>query len=191
MAHGAAGGHFHLDDNNKPIVRNLYDYFTGSTGGKLDQSKGILLIGAVGSGKTTLMRLFGEFMRSLDWQKGFKVFNCAQICAEYAELQNEAFDKYTYNKLGQCRGAVEICLDELGREPLTATHYGNKVDVMQHILQTRYTMFQESGVRTFATTNMSFEQLRVRYDGANGAYLTDRFREMFNIVIFPGTSRRK
>ena len=49
---------YSLDQNNlKAVFNTLFLYFTGSQESDLDLSKGILLIGNVGSGKTLIMQI--------------------------------------------------------------------------------------------------------------------------------------
>ena len=80
-----------------------------------------------------------------------------------------------------------MCFDELGRETIPANYYGQKLNVMQHILHIRYSLWQSTGVKTFITTNDDPSAIESKY----GDFIRDRNREMFNIVLLQGKSRRK
>lgn len=77
--------------------------------------------------------------------------------------------------------------DELGREPIPGVYYGQKLNVMQHIIHVRYSLWQLAKLRTFVTTNMDAEEVENLY----GDYIRDRRKEMFNIIPLTGESRRK
>jgi hypothetical protein len=64
-----AGREFLLDENNETIIKGLCCYFTGNTHAAaygLDLSKGILLLGGVGCGKTTIMKAFSANFGQID-----------------------------------------------------------------------------------------------------------------------------
>ena len=175
------GGRFVVDERNRPIVSDLFNYFMGIDG-NLDLTKGLWLEGPVGTGKSTLMRVFSAFTRKM--QKGFKVFACSEITTCYSIDGN--LDMFLKNEHGVLGVPVEICFDELGREPVPAGYYGNKMNVMQHILHIRYSLWQTGWLRTFVTTNMDADNIGTIY----GDYIRDRRKEMFNIIPVTGESRR-
>src|SRR4030042_4439464 len=65
-----SGRHFIIDERNKRHISNLFNYLIGIEG-ELDQNKGIWLQGGLGTGKSTLMQVFAEFMR--EYGNGWKV----------------------------------------------------------------------------------------------------------------------
>lgn len=172
---------FVIDKDNLHPLLVLFDYFLGIKG-QLDLNKGLLLSGSIGTGKTTLMKIFSEVMRRR--QMGFKVYNCTSVCQTYASSGD--LDLFLENRNGYIASPVPICFDEIGREPKTAKYFGSELNVMQHILHMRYGLFQSHGVKTFATTNCDPNEIELFY----GAYIRDRIREMMNIVVFEGESRR-
>lgn len=175
-------GSFVVDDANRLLVGNLFDYFMDVENSSLDPHKGIWLMGSIGTGKTTLMSLFAEFMRN--WGKGFKMHICSQIATDYASTGS--LDAYTYNRDGFSGRAVPMCFDDLGREPEVSSYFGQRLNVMQHILHVRYWLWQNEGLRTFVTTNCTPDNLETIY----GSFVRDRVREMFNVLVLDGASRR-
>lgn len=181
VAGNAVRGGFVVDDSNRQIVSALFLYFLGLPG-PLDFRKGLWLEGPVGTGKSTLMIVFAAFMQYLE--RGFKVYICSDVTNEYSLTGN--LDLYLSNRYGIIKGPAEMCFDELGREPVPAGYYGNKMNVLQHILHIRYNYWRTQGVRTFVTTNMDAERVGQFY----GLYIRDRRKEMFNVVPLLGASRR-
>lgn len=76
-------------------------------------------------------------------------------------------------------------MDEHGREPSDAKHFGTGLNVIQTVLQLRYEFRHE--YCTYATTNLELDDIPSRY----GIYIADRCKEMFNIVHVGGETRRQ
>lgn len=178
---------FVIDDRNREIVANLFNYFLGLDG-RYDLSKGLWLMGDVGTGKSSLMYIFSTFMQKM-LRNGFKVHICAKVSNDYSV--NGDLDAYTYNLSGYSGVPVPMCFDELGRETIPANYFGQKLNVMQHILHIRYSIWQTSKVKTYITTNCDTELVHELYDGSSDRFISDRCREMFNVIAMTGSSRRK
>lgn len=147
--------------------------------------KGLLLCGGVGTGKTTLMKVF-----QLNKRRAYKIVSCKSIAAKYADVGNEAIHEYSgaihvlttrdyfyQNQLG-------VCFDDLGDED-SRKNYGNQANVMADIIQNRY----DSGVPYYfshITTNLTMEEVESFY----GTRVRSRIREMFNIIELSGEDRR-
>lgn len=167
---------------DRTLLNGLFLYFTGSPNSPYDLRKGLWLEGIVGAGKTTLMNVFREFR--VTFSKGFLLSTAAEIACGYSE--SGSLDTYVNNAHGYSRKPITLCVDELGREPIPAMHYGNKLNVMQHILHQRYNLWQSRGVVTHVTTNLTAKEIINRYD----YYVFDRCRQMFNIITINGCSKR-
>lgn len=177
---------FKYDQYNTDVIKNLFLYFTGQKG-EYDLRKGIWLMGGNGTGKTSLLYIFSEF--GIRRFKGFKVYDCTEIVNDYA--MNGDLDSYTNNKLGKSRQAVNMGFDELGREYIPANHFGQKLNVMQHILHIRYNLWRKEGVQTYITTNCDVDEIHKLYDKPDDSFISDRIREMYNVIVLGGKSRRK
>ena len=172
---------FETNDSNRELINNLFFYVLNDKRCIWDQKKGILFYGVPGTGKSTLIKILGEFQRKFG--RGFKVVNCASISAEFATYGIEALNESTWNDGFRGINPVERAFDELGREVLPARHYGNEMNVMQHILQIRYDL----KIKTHLTTNIIGFEIEKRY----GTHIYDRCIEMFNFIEVKGESFRK
>ena len=79
---------------------------------------------------------------------------------------------------------MNLIIDEVGREPIPASNYGTKMNVLQFLLQLRYD--NRRTCITHVTTNATPESLEPLY----GDYVADRCKEMFNFMEFNGESLR-
>ena len=173
---------FMIDGSNKQLVTDLFNYFNNIEG-RYNLHKGLWLYGDIGTGKSSLMRVFSEYQKqSLN---GFKIHICDGISNDYGRSGN--LDEYTYNQYGYIGKPVWMCFDELGRETIPANHFGTKLNVMQHILHIRYSLWQSQRLKTFVTTNCDPLQIETLY----GDFIRDRVREMFNVILIEGKSRRR
>lgn len=181
VAREQTGGMFKIDASNKQIVSDLFNYFMGIPG-HLDLDKGLWLDGPPGTGKSTLMFVFSKFMQRLN--DGFKIHICSLVSSEYASTGN--IDRYLLNLDGYCKGPVSMCFDELGREPIPAKFFGTDLNVFQHILHIRYSLWQQRRLKTYVATNLTPDAVQDLY----GDFIRDRRKEMFNLVAVTGKSRR-
>ncbi|MDR1884272.1 MAG: hypothetical protein LBR26_16050 [Prevotella sp.] len=173
---------FTVDDSNRHIINDMFFYFNGMKG-PYSLDKGLWIRGDIGTGKSSIINLFSLYKKQ--FFDGFKIHICSKVSNDYAI--NGDLDKYTYNEKGYPGGPVSMCFDELGRETIPANHYGQKLNVMQHIIHIRYSLWQSYGVKTFVTTNDDAKDVEDKY----GLFIRDRAREMFNVVLMTGKSRRK
>lgn len=135
-------------------------------------TKWVLLAGNMGTGKTTLLRLFAQAYGIIERQP-VKLYSTAKFCLEYGNSGEQAI-------LDNEHGLM--CIDDLGVEPKTQNRYGTVSDPISTLLFLRY----ESKARTFCSTNLDAAKLKARY----GNRLADRFKEMFEVVAFTGESKR-
>lgn len=149
----------------------------------LDYRKGLFLYGPVGSGKSTLLKGLQKYMNSIkrrdvlnDDRIGFFWKSASELANSYAGSGQE--------KLLQWCADCNLLIDELGREPRPAKHYGTELNVIQFLLQLRYD-HRFSNV-THLTSNIRPVDVMPMY----GDYISDRFREMFNIIHWGGESKR-
>lgn len=175
---------FVIDDDNRHLINSMFYYVNGKSHPRymLDPSKGVLLWGPVGTGKSTIIRILGELLR-LHGQ-GYATINCSYLATQYATKGLEALNSSTINETEIGIKPVNRAFDELGREPVPAKYYGNDLNVMQYIFQCRYEI--RDRVKTFATTNLRPDGLT----GLYGQYIADRIGEMFTVVELKGKSRR-
>ncbi len=187
---------FQVTDQNEKELHALALYFTQSENFlKLKQleapslTKGILLRGQVGTGKTLAMRLFNNFLSEVN-VRGFRILACRHAVREYRQEGDKALERYgrkCYSSDPDQRRPLVICFDDLGVEDTKAKSYGNEPSVMGDILMDRYEAFIRDGMLTHVTTNLTNAQLKETY----GLRIYDRMKEMFNVIKMEGKSFRK
>lgn len=183
-----------VDDQNREVVDLLLWYFSGDASfdrqrDGFNLEKGLLLMGNVGTGKTTLMRLFSRNKRQC-----YNVIPCARIAALYARDGAEAlraFYEAHYEPAGDFRvfnqRQIGYCFDDLGTENVKK-NYGNELNVMEDIILARYDRrYEFPWFQTHITTNLTFDEIEQYY----GSRVRSRIREMFNIIVLDGEDRRK
>lgn len=159
----------------KLFAYNIDDFETCKDLG-LDPKKGILLIGPVGCGKTTLMKVFSFLAHK---RNQFIVRPTREITAEFVDQGFPILAKYGKTYKG-------FCFDDLGVEQ-SIKHFGNECNVIGEILLSRYEFMKVHRRITHATTNLNANDLEKIY----GNRVRSRLREMFNVITFPSTTPDK
>ena len=192
---------FVIDDNNRDILRFLLLYFNEcplaeevfpGRGYKLH--KNLILMGAVGVGKTLLMQIFSEYLRRVGNPRYFQCVSVTQVVNHY-KLHNN-MDLYTYNE-EDLRGfqinPYHICLNDIGMD--NAPFYGvDTLSVMNDFLHARNELWSNLAISdrrfTYLTTNLNVKQLGDTFKRKDAFGRTvDRFKT-FKVIDCPGESRR-
>lgn len=167
------------------VVKRLCCYFAGDkrfniASREWDLSKGILLFGGVGVGKSTLMQIF-----QVNQSFSYRLISCRQAESEFLIDGPATLDRYSVNYPTAVNsnpfGHTEIgyCFDDLGTENPGTKHFGNVKNVMTDILLNRYDSKMDKR-STHLTTNLNVDEIEATY----GTRVLDRMREMFNIIGF-------
>ncbi|WP_207420218.1 AAA family ATPase [Desertivirga brevis] len=146
----------------------------------IDLRKGLLTVGPVGCGKTSLMQIL-QHMKIID--KPYQIVSVRDVCMKFTEKGFSVIREYGATAQKQ---APIFCFDDLGCEPNTR-FFGAQTNVMKEILLSRYDLFMQKGVPTHVTTNLSASELESMY----GSRVRSRLREMFNQIVFPADSYDK
>ncbi len=171
-----------IDELNRKIFYALCLYFTGDSEfenlGDFSLSKGIMLMGPVGCGKTSMMRLFTSNQRA-----SYSVKSCLQIAESYVDddiLESHTrLIKVPVNGNPYRQSEYGVCFDDLGIEDVRK-RFGNTTNVMAYILTRRYDSVPTRKY-THITTNLSANDIENYY----GARVRSRMSEMFNQLVFP------
>ena len=170
-----------IDNITKLIAYFLNDEFTSNQLG-IDLTKGILLSGPVGCGKTTLMTLMKYVAPK---ENKFYIKTCRDISFEFIKEGYEIIHRYSRGSYSQSEYR-NYCFDDLGVES-NLKYYGNECNVMAEIILSRYDLFISRKVITHITTNLSASEIETMY----GNRVRSRFRAMLNLIAFDKTTQDK
>ena len=182
------GDEYEINDDNKEVVAALCLYFAKDSRFKGSLSKGILLMGKPGTGKTHLMNFFSKNPHA-----SYIVPTCKHIAEQYrngwSSNEMDTIQYYSVLKraeIGHPFNQTELgaCFGDLGAES-EANSYGNKKNVMEEILFNRYETHLPFNMTHF-TTNLDVDDIERIY----GSRMRDRLREMCNVFILQGKSFR-
>ena len=179
------GKKFRLYPEDAEIILQLISWFIQAaemahkTG--IDLEKGIMLLGPVGCGKTSLMNI-SRFLLAADKRHSMK--SCREITFEFIKDGYEIFHRYTKGSFSpHAFEPKAYCFDDLGLENVM-NYYGNQCSVMSEILLSRYDLFHSFGMITHLTTNLNSKDIESMY----GLRVRSRCREMFNLLRFDSTA---
>lgn len=177
--------HYKIDVHNASIFDALCYYFTGDKrfeelSPDLSLKKGIMLYGAIGCGKTEMMRVISK-----NTFRPFIINPVRKITDAYADKKGgvQALKEYSsmlevYPHLNLGIANCGRCFDDLGTEE-NRKNFGNEINVMQDIL---YKIYDERLAGNFhLTTNLTTDEIEEYY----GKRIRSRMREMFNVLEFP------
>ena len=152
-------------------------------------SKGLLLSGPVGVGKTELLKLFTK-----NKKQSFHLISVYEIEESCKSRGVDFFKTYTGYVPGWggtekhfYQNNIGWAFDDVGRESVVFD-FGNKSDIISKLIQVRYLNKEKIPFNTLhMTTNLTPDEIEKRYDYA----VKSRLREMFNYIQVKGSDRRK
>lgn len=156
---------FFLSDEEKKVYQDFSDYLKGV--GEFDQSKGVFVRGVVGCGKTIMFRMAQRYSGTV--RRKFKMVNAETIVCNFES--KSSIDRFFID---------EWCFDDLGTED-KANNYGKGVEIFKRLIESRYDLWKNYGVRTHFTSNVSNDIILERY----GERAYERLKEMCNVVKYP------
>lgn len=134
-----------------------------------DTKKGILLLGPVGVGKTTLVKECKKKLHTGDY-RGLMFNSIHDIVINYMKDGINSIS-FTY----------EI-IDDIGTEQIP-NNYGTKLDVFELIIQQ---MYNKNFERLCLTSNLSVKELQERY----GERVVSRLNQMCHVIVLDDTNLR-
>jgi len=168
---------FVIDDNNEPVIKQLYYFATSNRSFAGDLNKGILLQGKYGCGKTVLLETYSLLHNHI--VRKFSLNYPLLSFIKSVELQ-EQIRKQSVNMFVR----KPLIIDEFGRESKTVQDYGNITRPLSELLSLR----SDAGMLTHGTTNFILNTLSS--DEFYGGMIGDRLKTMFNFITLYGESRR-
>lgn len=197
-----------VDDHNRSILTAIKLYalrdkrFESEGYGMLH--KGLMLRGLQGCGKTMILRMLADVgplqrhdgivhsiseLKQRGWGDMVKLgiynlsdfYSCVSIEHEYRQKDGE---KYVDSIRRINRPLV---FDDLGFERSETMNFGNRVNIMEGLIQSRYDMFVNQGIATHFSTNLvNSDEMEKVY----GPRIRSRIREMCNVFTFESEDGR-
>ena len=152
-----------------------------------EQRRGVMLMGDVGTGKTTIMKTMAGVFK-------FRIIECRHVARELKIEGDKILDYYGRNSFVQLnvdvfdrKSPLTFCFDDMGITDAENKYYGNEVNVMSEILHDRYNHWQDMGMLTYITTNKDSNIIEKLY----GKKCRDRMGEMMQVISLTGESWRR
>ncbi|MEI3802731.1 hypothetical protein V7S56_31445 [Chitinophaga sp. CCNWLY40] len=182
------GLQFRIDDIDRPVVVKLLAYFLQdesiAAAEGIDLHKGILLMGPIGCGKTSLMTLL-RVLAPESYRP--QIVSCRDVSFEFGKIGYDAIARYSRNAFFPYSSIPRVhCFDDLGVEQ-NMSFWGNNCNVMGEILLSRYDLLISHKMVTHVTTNLNSQELEDGY----GNRLRSRMRVMFNLIAFDSATMDK
>lgn len=182
------GSDFNISDELKlNIYKRVYENFAS----RIDvnsHGKGIALVGNIGVGKSTLMKIMHQLFR--DTKASFYWMNATEFTDIMKERRQEDLKevKDMYGKKFMC----DLYIDDLGLGEVDIKKWGNAVNIISEILNERYELFVNTGIKTHFSSNLPYDSPGNKsLVDLYGDRIVDRLRQMCDREKWTGESLRK
>jgi len=173
-----------VDEIHERKVKQLCCYFANDKRYSGDLTKGILLLGNKGTGKTELMRFF-----AVNQNHSFRLEIMLDLAFDYKMSGEKGLECYNTNfrTTPNVFGKTDCgyCFDDLGTEEIPSRHFAESKNIFSEILQLRYHNRLPFN-STHAVSNKTLNDFKEIY----GSRCYDRMKEMFNVIVFDHESFR-
>lgn len=186
---------FVVDNDNRWVYEQLIKWIMGDatmqaidpTTGAIVQgnlTKGIYLAGNTGSGKSLALQVLSIYRR-VDNIK--IVINEEVVNLNYRPIRvDEICDAYAKTgDISKYKRMPILCIQDFGSEETTTLHMGNRINVMQQIIESRG---DRHDLITLISSNQSIGNPKL--DERYGKRVVSRLNEMCNYIVLKGSDRR-
>jgi len=182
---------FEIDDNNKEIINQLFNYFIGNKEycelNNISLNKGILLCGGVGTGKSKLFKIFKIFTAEILRKNYFRMFTSSELTDNVNINGVKVLENLNHNFYENKPNPINCYIDDICSKNEKIKHYGSEISVIEQVINMRYNIFDTYKKLSHFSTNIVPKNLIDFYD----IRIIDRLNEMCNIFELNGLSRRK
>lgn len=161
---------FELTEDNIAIINQLYFYCTNNINFKGDCTKGIILQGSNGIGKSLIMKAFLRMIGLIHSK------NIIDIHAKLLprKIIEKGLEYYVTRPL---------YIDDIGKEAKEIIDYGTKIHPIPDLISLKY----ENKSMLFGTCNYNESTLKEFY----GKTVSDRIKEKSNFIVMKGKNYRE
>lgn len=159
-------GGYIIDKNNENQFKGIINAFE-------EGKKGVLIVGSAGCGKTLVLKVIQKIISPFTDSGNFIIVSCQDVVGEFNINGHDSLRKYREKN---------IVFDDFGTET-KGMYYGDRVEVMDTLIQMRYEAFYYGGKKTHFTTNLTFQNIANRY----GSRCYSRLVEMVDPIAYPET----
>lgn len=153
---------------------------------KMQDQKGLLMIGARGSGKTICMKIFHRMLK--DTARRFKWVKSTTI-------KDMVIDKVPITEIKEMFGAglhADLYIDDLGIGEVDQNQFGNMINIMSELIHDRDELYVNERILTHFSTNLLLESETTdstitRFYGQRSS---DRIKQMTKTIAFHSKSLR-
>jgi len=178
---------FEIDENNTSIINNLFNYFIGNVQfcneNNLNLSKGILLCGGVGTGKSVIMQAIKLYTGKILMRNSFQSYHTSEVVDNVNVKGIDYLDKFNYTGLNP----ITCYIDDICSKKEKIKNFGTDISVIEELISIRYNVFCRQRRLTHFSTNIFPAEMNNYYD----TRIIDRLIEMCNLISLNGISRRK
>lgn len=175
---------FILTDEIKPVYQKLIQYFHGDPDFDGDLTRGVMILGPTGTGKTLAMKIMSIY-RTIDdtkfilndkiYRMNYEIVEVNKMIADFTDNAYDGIKMYTSRYV--------LCMDDIGTETEQVKYFGNVLDVISYVIAERYA----KRLLTFGTTNMTLMDLEDKYDDR----IISRMFSMFNYITMKAQDFRR
>lgn len=166
-------------DSIRKSLMSVAGFLTGET-----HKRGLFLCGKVGNGKTTLLTCILKLYSYLtaegyieynETSKGFEMVSAQELSLSVID------DKGMYEKYKKCD---KLIIDDVGEDATEIPVYGVNRNPVKDVIMYRY---EHNRMLTIISSNLNAGLIKEKYHDER---LSDRIREMYEIVAFKDNSFR-
>jgi len=181
---------FILDDENKKTINLLFHYFTGNEEkcfeNDIDLSKGLLIVGGTGTGKSLLFKIFKLYTGEVLRKNSYQFYNSSEIVENVNINGVKYLEKFNYNFDGKKANPITCYIDDICSKNEKIKHFGSEISVIESLINIRYNIFLQFRKLTHFTSNIYPSEISKYYD----LRIISRLTEMCNVIELNGIDRR-